>query len=251
MIVDTFVFAWELDLLECRLIEMNPFVDQFIFAESNVTFQGKPKPYIFEQNIDRFSNWINKITYIKSVLPATNDPWKREIESREQIIPALKHLAPDDIILHGDVDEIVSNNAVNQMYTKLDDNESIVFQQTFYSMAVDWLLLEPWQGTVAVRKSFIDNYSMIDIRNKRVSSPPIKGGWHFSWLGGADMIRKKAESFSHTEDEIQSYIKDMGSRLYTEGYHVRREKLIPVEIDESYPAYIKEKKCPAIWFRPQ
>lgn len=251
MIVDTFVFAWELDLLECRLIEMDSFVDQFIFTESNVTFQGKPKPYIFEQNISRFLPWTSKITYIKSCLPQTDDPWAREIQSREQLLPAIAHLEPNDIILHGDVDEIIPESLVKQMISLLEYNESIAFEQTFYSMAIDWLLTEPWQGTVAVKKSFLDNHSMIDIRNKRVSSPTITGGWHLSWLGGPDMIRKKAESFSHTEDEIQSYIKEMGSRLYTEGYHVRREKLIPVNIDETYPSYIKERKCPSIWFRPQ
>jgi hypothetical protein len=93
--------------------------------------------------------------------------------------------------------------------------------------------------------------SILDFRNARLSAKKIRDGWHFTWLGGPEFIERKAASFSHTEDEIQSYIKTMGGRLYSEGYHVRGEKLVPVDIDETFPQYLQERRCPDIWFRPR
>lgn len=244
------MFAWELDMLECRLMEMDEFVDRFVFVECDLTYQGQKKSFSFEQNISRFNKWLPKINYIKATLPQTNNPWVREIASREHISIGIADLKPNDIILHGDVDEIIPASAVPQMLKKLETNTSVVFQQVFYSMAVDWLLNEPWQGTVAVKKSFLNDKSMIDIRNSRVSSEVINAGWHLSWLGGSEMIRKKAQAFSHTEEEIQSYIRNMGSRLYTEGYHVRGEKLTAVQVDNTFPRYIQQRLCPKTWFRP-
>jgi len=54
MIVDSFLFGWELDMLECRLIELYDVVDKFYLIESSVTFQGSSKPLIYKNNLDRF-----------------------------------------------------------------------------------------------------------------------------------------------------------------------------------------------------
>lgn len=250
MIIDTFLFAWELDLLECRLIEMDSFVDKFIFVESNVTYQGEEKDYIFEQNKNRFSRWENKIEYIKITPPYSPDPWIREYYSRESLNEIVNSFYSGTIVMHSDIDEIVPKNIGHNLYGFMDGKTLFALDQTFYSMAVDWRHPDTWQGTVIARKNSQKSLSMLELRNNRIAAPRIRGGWHFSWLGGPEYIQRKARSFSHTEDEIQSYIRDMGVRLYTEGYHVRQEKLIPVEIDDSYPLYIRERLCPPEWFRP-
>ena len=251
MIVDTFLFGWELELLECRLYEMDSFVDVFVVVEADKTFQGTDKPLHFLENRQLFRRWLDKIIYVKAELPHTNDPWLREYMSRENIKPALRNLPDDAIVIHGDVDEIVSKVAGHQFYDLIDFEDTFVCEQSFYSMAVDWLYPITWHGSVVARNSVIRSMSMTDVRNRRVSSRSIRCGWHFSWLGGPEMIRQKASSFSHTEDSVQSYIKEMGERLYTEGYHVLGEKLIPVEIDDTYPNYIKERRCPDYWLRPR
>lgn len=250
MIVDTFLFGWELDLLECRLMEMDSFVDKFIFVESNVTYQGEEKDYIFEKNKDRFFRWENKIEYIKITPPNTPDPWIREYYSRESLNDAANSYPSGTIVMHSDIDEIVSKDVGENLYGFMDGRNTFALDQTFYSMAVDWKYPNTWQGTVIERKTPQKIFSMLELRNSRISSPRIRGGWHFSWLGGPEYIERKARSFSHTEDDIQSYIRDMGVRLYTEGYHVLKEKLIPVEVDNSYPLYIRQRLCPPEWFRP-
>jgi beta-1,4-mannosyl-glycoprotein beta-1,4-N-acetylglucosaminyltransferase len=251
MIIDSFLFGWELDLLEMRLIEMNDFVDVFILIESNLTFQGESKPLYYQENKDRFSKWSNKIISINAPMPVTNNPWEREYASREALKMVINKFPANGIILHGDVDEIMSANMGNGLQYIIQGNDFYVLDQKLYSMAVDWLFTESWQGTMITRKHLLDNISITDFRNKRIGAKKIRDGWHFTWLGGSEFIERKARSFSHTEDEIQSYIRDMGIRLYTEGYHVRGEKLIPVDIDDTYPKYIRNNLCPKEWLRPR
>lgn len=64
-VVDTFLFFQELDLLEIRLAYLNDFVDEFVIVEACQTFSGKPKRFVFEENRERFSKFIHKITYYK------------------------------------------------------------------------------------------------------------------------------------------------------------------------------------------
>ena len=64
-IYDGFIFFNELDLLDIRLNTMYDVVDYFILVESSVTHQGTPKPYIFEENKERFSKYLDKIIHIK------------------------------------------------------------------------------------------------------------------------------------------------------------------------------------------
>ena len=49
-IIDCFTFFNELDLLEFRLKFLDPHIDHFIIAESNLTHSGKAKPFYFEEN---------------------------------------------------------------------------------------------------------------------------------------------------------------------------------------------------------
>lgn len=251
MVVDSFLFGWELEILEMHLLEMDPFVDVFVLIESDKTFQGEPKPLYYQENRHLFSKWSDKIMAIKAELPDTKDPWLREYASREAFKGVIKNFPQNAIIMHGDVDEIVSRKLGSKLEFMIERNKIYALDQTQYSMAVDWLYPMSWQGTVIARRGSIDNMSMLDVRSHRIYGTKIRDGWHFTWLGGPEWIERKAASFSHTEDEVQNYIKTMGSRLYSEGYHVRAEKLIPVDIDDSYPEYIRSGKCPANWYRPR
>lgn len=249
MIIDSFLFGWELDILEMRLHEMDSFVDKFVIIESDKTFQGSSKPIHYELNKDRFSKWSHKIINVYVDLSNTNDPWAREFASREALSKVLNNFSDDDIILHGDVDELMSQKLGNSLQYIINHSDIYSLNQKLYSMAVDWLYPTDWDGTSITRCRNLRSMSILDFRNYRITGKKIRDGWHFTWLGGKELIERKAASFSHTEDEIQSYIKDMGIRMYTEGYHVRGEKLIPVDIDETFPEYIQNRFCPQEWFR--
>ena len=64
-IYDSFLFFNELDILEIRLNTLYDVVDHFILVESSVTHQGVSKPFIFDENKERFAKFLDKIIHIK------------------------------------------------------------------------------------------------------------------------------------------------------------------------------------------
>ena len=65
MIIDSFLFFQELDLLEIRLEYLYPIIDQFIIIEAKQSFKGSPKNFIFDLNRKRYKKYLDKITYYK------------------------------------------------------------------------------------------------------------------------------------------------------------------------------------------
>ena len=106
-VVDCFIFADELDMLECRLTELEEVVDWFVLVEAESTFQGDPKPLAYAEHRDRFARWSDRIVHVVAELPDAS-AWIREAAQREAIIDGLRALplAPDDTIVLSDVDEI-------------------------------------------------------------------------------------------------------------------------------------------------
>ena len=101
-IYDAFLFFNELDLLEIRLNVLNEYVDYFVIAECELTFQNGVKEFVFEKNKERFVKFLDKIIYVKSYkeqVPQTLDHWGREQWQRNQLRRGLNNLNHDDIII--------------------------------------------------------------------------------------------------------------------------------------------------------
>lgn len=258
MIIDSFIFGWELDLLQCRLEELYDHVDQFLIIEGRRTFRNEPKELCYEQNADRFKPWADKIRYhiIDNFDNTPDDPWQREYHSRKETAQATATASDESILLMSDVDEIPHPDGIKKAVELLQAGaETVSFLHPFHSMAVDWKHPDKIHGLVATTLKYARSQpSFMTIRDRRMLAPTIddyKAGWHFTWLGGKELIQRKAASFSHTEDYIQNYIKDMGEQLFIDGFHVLGEKLTPIDIDETFPKYIRERRCPENWFRPR
>ena len=51
MLIDSFLFFNETELVELRIKYLNKIVDYFVIVEANITHQGKKKGLEFSQNI--------------------------------------------------------------------------------------------------------------------------------------------------------------------------------------------------------
>ncbi len=251
MIVDTFLFNDELDMLECRLTEIGDLVDRVVIVESPVTFQGDPKPLYLD--LARYRRWADKIVTVTSSVPETDDPWQREAWQREALLPALTELGLDDVdvVLHGDVDEIPRRLQLRN----IRPTGFVTFGQRFHPFAVDWIHPEMWRGTVAGRWGDVQRLgSMLAMRNLRFAGQvPLHmqdAGWHFSWVGSDGHAQRKLRSFSHTEIIDRTEPGLVEDRYRTEGVDVHGVKLAPVTVDESWPKWVVEGHAPAEWFRP-
>lgn len=209
MIVDCFTFFNEMELLEIRLEYLSSLVDKFILVEANKTHAGRPKPFYFNEQKERYRFYqeriINVLVDDMPPLPLNGDRWLLENYQREAIMAGLRLLNPptDAYIMVSDVDEIPRRELVEkQLYG--------VYDQVAYMYYLNTIINEHWPGTVGMSyERLLGEFrgSPQLIRNKRNFIEPIRnGGWHWAWLGGPERIKIKLQSFGHSElDNEQTY----------------------------------------------
>ena len=223
-IIDCFTFFNELDMLEFRLTELDPYVDKFVIIESTKTFTGEPKPLYYNLNKFKYKQWshkiVHKIVYDMPIdlkqeeidklvsLPEIRDiHWVREHHQRRQIGKVLETLQLDyqDVILVSDLDEIPDLRKP-QEFEYLLKFGPVVFKQDWYIWNLNHLKNSEWRGSTAFYYShYLANRDIFQkLRNIRWDFDSAifsvkKNGWHFSWFGNQEFIKQKMFSFAHTE----------------------------------------------------
>ena len=251
MIYDCFTFYNELDLLEIRLNELGRLVDYFVLVEASETFQGEPKPFIFENNKSRFKDFSNKIIHVKIDFPdklggaglgPTETAWAREFFQRDQIIRGLRNARPDDLIIVGDVDEIISAEALRRSLEDRRKHTIAMFQMPLFFAGYNRKMPTTgnkknarWFESLWLGSKMIEFSKFPGANNLRSTKPSqssslkhlfigdlqIKfynffkwkiwasafivrnGGWHFSSIGNWEHYRNKIDSYCH-KDENQT-----------------------------------------------
>ena len=118
-IFDCFKFFNELELLELRFMELYDTVDYFVLVEANKTHTGKPKNYIFEENKEKFTQYLDKVIHIKiDDMPSYSeqDIWTAENFQRNCIMRGLVDYAKNgDKIIISDIDEIPNTDIIKSL----------------------------------------------------------------------------------------------------------------------------------------
>jgi beta-1,4-mannosyl-glycoprotein beta-1,4-N-acetylglucosaminyltransferase len=252
-IFDCFTFFNEVEVLELRLRETYESVDYFVICEGKKTFQGKDKPLNFLENEARFAKYRSKIIYrVVDNFPADADPWSREHHQRNAIRGAVEGFGvnANDIVIVSDVDEILNKNAFSIMRDH-DGYFQIVMKmyQFFMNYVVDgqrwnkpyaasWDLIQKIKDLSRVRTSQEETYAMFRERAHRIEP----GGWHFTFLGGAERVREKISAYSHTESYIARLLAPgQAERSIETGYSVGGRDLARyTELDGSYPKAVTD-----------
>lgn len=212
MLIDSYIFHNEVEMLEFRMKLLWDVVDKFVVVEADRTHSGKAKPFILNESI--FSWAKEKLVYYRANIdvfdlnldykPTSYEPdsphWKIENRQRSAIIDACKYFSDDDIIMVSDCDEIPSLESIN--FRKINPIQ--------YPMSCDQFIIplnlncfnntSSWRGTVMCDLGYarkIGTQKLRDMRNQ--FSPFPKGGWHLSYFGGAERISNKIKSFAHQE----------------------------------------------------
>jgi len=250
VIFDTFMFNNEFDILRCRLTELADIPNlRHVLVEADVTHGGNtPKPLHYQDHAAEFAQeWGDRIIHVAATgLPTEVDAWSREHAQREHVRYGLEAngVQPDDIILHGDVDEIPTVLAASMVRP----TGFVVFEQRLYCFAVDWFHPMPWPGTVAARYKDVTSFAkMRDARLTSFTNIP-DAGWHLSWLGGEEVADAKMRSFCHPEI-LPEWEGRLGS-CYRDGVHVDGTKMVAVDVDGSWPRWVADGSAPNSWFRP-
>ena len=269
MIYDCIPFFNELDILKLRMHIMAPYVDKFVIEEATVTFSGDPKPMTFAENRALFAEFEDKILYVA----VDNSPLRgattheRDNFQKNQLIRALKDCKPEDIIILSDLDEIPNPKTLMQIIENFDPSKIYhLAQRMFYCFLnmeeVSGSLLsitgefpgvsrKQWLGTKVCSFKNLPKEGIILLREVSPLDPisvrVAEGGWHFGYMGGtgekdaSKRISEKVQAAAHQEYNNSKYLTEAVDRLLCgEDIFGRDAEFIRVEIDESYPAYLRE-----------
>lgn len=253
-IYDCFTFFNEFELLELRLKELYDVVDKFVLVEGDATFTNNTKPYYFEENSSRFSQYSDKIIHVKVKMPRDSDPWINEKAQRDAIKHGVQSADADDVILITDLDEIPRANAIKSV--RNDHHVSIwALRMPLFYFRFNYLMSHNPGGNystwgVGIRQKHLTSADELRRNRFYLNSFPYNhsgegirliehAGWQFSYLGNADFAKLKIQSFSHTEAnraeitdniDIDRSIKNGDGLIYDQGV-----KFTAVNLDDYFP----------------
>lgn len=256
-IYDCFPFYNELDLLEIRLNTLYDKVDHFVLVEANTTYTSRPKPFYFEENLNRYSKFLDKIIHVKvEDMPGNQDAWVNDRFQRDQIFRGIKDASPDDLIMVSDLDEIIRPEAVD--YMRDSPMSLFAIRMTLHNFKFNYMKqipdrYSPW--AMAGRRQLFNHLMPDAFRQVRFQffdkSYQFKndgceviehGGWHFGYMGDKNWLLDKAQSFAHTEVDTPEFLAqidpDASIEKRTSWKQDSNDKYEVVDLDDYFPAYI-------------
>ena len=217
MLIDAFTYFNEKELVELRLKYLNSIVDYFVVIESNITFTGKKKtwnfPEVLNKNLKEFSNKIqyyqlnieldkikNEESWIIDNIKG-DDFWRIENFQRNYIKIVCKKFSDNDILIISDLDEIPSIKKLNFILSSdFKKIEPVAFEQHLFHLDCNFLRLESWRGSIVTTIKACNEHSPQKFRRLRNKITHFTdAGWSFSSFGGYERVKKKIESYAHSE----------------------------------------------------
>ena len=280
MIIDTFPFNKDFNALEIRYEELKNSVDIFVASESAFTHSGLPKELHLTKASEVRSKMGEQLVVLGSKQkPMTKNPRTREMLQRQQITKYLKslNLAQNDLIIHSDCDEIPRASVIDEIARRKDSVDAILELDNYanYINARDGIWprgrivslsnfrsIQHMRADIFIRQAsefrrhrlpimrLTDFWSskrfpfnslpeIVSVRNLEVIS---KGGWHFNNLIEEREIIQKIESSCHVEWNTPE-VREAAINNYRNAsdiYTGQRHEI--VQIDESFPRYVRENQ---------
>ena len=215
-IYDCFTFFNELDLLEIRLQELYDTVDYFVIAEANMSHSGNPREYCLLANWERFKPWHDKIRYFQiDDFPVTNNSWVREKFQRVALQRGLTDMAPEDLIIISDLDEIPRADIIDLIKVDKNNYERYVLRVPLFRYKFNFL---KWYQPVINQQMIVTRAHVFTNPEKERDYthawlPPAPdvvylehAGWHFSYLGNDSNAVHKLQNFAHTEQNVPEIV---------------------------------------------
>jgi len=242
-------------VLEIRLKELWNTVDYFVITESNLSHSGKPKDYIFENNMKRFAPYMSKIRHIKVAdMPETSDSWVRERFQRAAGQRGLYDLRPEDIVITSDCDEISRADIIELIKEDENDYDRYILYVAQFSYKINYMKIQnpsrhpviiATRGRVFTNPQQEREYSFFWNAKPENTIGVDHGGWHFTYFGDEQHCVNKIQNFAHTEQNKPSVIDEFNiewmirNKYGHEGIESEHnERFEYVVIDEYFPKCI-------------
>lgn len=189
MVIDATMWFAEADMLRLRLRMLDGLVDTFVVVEADRTHTGEGKGWTLPDDIRAHP----KVVHWKASLHAAH-PWGRENEQRRHMRDAVEFCEPDadTTVVMSDCDEIWDERLLNADGMR-------VAAMDFRLFSLFWQYPQAWNGSIAGRWSKMGTVDWQGLRDARWRHPAVRSGWHLSWMGDDEFLRRKQVAFAHTE----------------------------------------------------
>jgi hypothetical protein len=243
MIYDCFIFYNELEILEIRLNELDKYVDKFVLVESYKTFTLKEKPLHYDLNKHLFEKFNHKIIH-KVIDFHSGGAWGNEFNQRNSIKEALTGCKNDDIILLSDVDEIP--NLRDFDFKLIEDGETVGFNMQYYYYFLNCKMSLQQYIIKGMTYGKLGDRDMQTMRGLEPTYHHSNLGWHFSYMGDAEKIKLKINSFAHQDMNLPEYNNkanleksiNEGKDLFNRSYGF---EIVPLT-KETHPEYLVDNQ---------
>lgn len=203
MIIDTFMFNDEFEMLDIRLDISKKYVDKWIILEGNKTWSGVTKPYHFQSREKHYlKKYGDRIQVIQLEIPDGYTGWQCENFSRASLQKGIDYCESNDIIIHSDLDEVLNPDLVNDIIALMDkENKPVNCTLDMFIYHFNRKLYRTWSGNIVARKHMFKNPQELykgDQHKKKNRSHCVRypniAGWHWTWIGDDERIKTKVQS---------------------------------------------------------
>jgi beta-1,4-mannosyl-glycoprotein beta-1,4-N-acetylglucosaminyltransferase len=259
MVIDTLLFNDEFDMLDIHLAITNHYVDQWIVLEASRTFSGLAKPYNLSNNLGRYQQrYGDRIQVVTLELQQHETNLVCETRMRQAIAPALAKYNIDDIVIHGDLDEIINPGCWDDIVALMDQhNQPVTCGFEMFMYKFDQRADRGWKGSVVARRRMFDTphelYKGNSVKRKdrnHCVGLKIPVGWHWTWIGSDDLIRNKVVSCIESQHRDPEQILSAFKQLDT--ISAINHKCTTHTINIVYPNTVQSvlQQYPAYWNNP-
>jgi hypothetical protein len=258
VLFDCFLYFDEKELLELRINILKNVVDGFIITDGNRTFKGDPKPFTCVETLKELGIPDDNIQVLHVELPSKEEianPWAREYAQRDALGVGMRMCPTDSVFFFSDVDEIPRPESLLEAVdlAKADPKRCVRLSMPMFYGRADLRVRDPkgdgtkapdnWTcGTVVLHEHLDQTPSQIRMNPNDLVVGNCDAGWHFSWMGDAERMKRKVTSFSHCYDDIPNAIAPAYSEemlTHLENYKAKAGGTDPLgrcdHILESYP----------------
>lgn len=180
----------------------------------------------------------------------TEPHFGRDFYQKECIRRGLKDANDTDIIILSDLDEIPNPEILSRLNEFYDSSELYTFNQTHYcyyfnlkcfshidNSSHSTEINSNWKGSRMGSYEKLKSYSF-NLLRAQDNNDIMDGGWHFSYMGGINMVETKIKASSAIEWNNISVIDNLKSNIENEQDVIRRgDRLVKTQIDNTYPEY--------------
>ena len=227
LLLDTFLFYNELELLKARLEYLGSRVDHFVITEASIDFSGKEKDFILNNEIIKHLPYAEKIIYHREYINLKSISWlikrlryrkrnnrllwKIQDAQRNSALKPLSRFKPTDIVIFGDLDEFPNEKAIQEALSNLSKSDALknllcfsCDQLFFYYNIKNAAPNDQFYGSIFTNLATLRKLLPHKLRSQKDSLDHIqKGGWHFSYFMDEGKILNKIMAISDVENLSQ------------------------------------------------